>query len=276
MSPNLGYGVGLRQPHYETLLHDIVPVDWFEILSENFMEAHPGHSEFLADLRTKYPLVLHGVGMNIGGIDPLHSDYLAKLKKLAHLARPAFISDHLCFTGAHGINSHDLLPVPYTQEALMHIVGRIKRVQDILGCQLVLENPSTYMEFKQSTLAEWEFLRALCEQSGCALLLDINNVYVSAFNHRYDPQAYINAMNPSHIAYIHLAGHRNLGTHIVDTHDDHIITEVWDLYRYAISKFGLIATMIEWDGNIPAFDVLLGELDKARNIAESINRKAAS
>jgi uncharacterized protein (UPF0276 family) len=274
--PVLGYGLGLRQPHYEQVVKSRAPVDWFEVLSENFMEAHPGHWEFLTDLRAQYPVILHGVAMNIAGAGAMDRDYLAKLKALADHVRPVCVSDHLCWTGARGINSHDLLPVPYTEEALAHVADRVAQVQDALGRPLVLENPSTYTEFQASTMPEWEFMARLADKSGCGLLLDVNNVYVSAFNHRYDAKRYIDAMPANRIAYIHLAGHRNMGTHIIDTHDDHVIDGVWDLYRYTVAKFGSVATMVEWDGNIPAFDVLLAELGKARDVAQGVTRKAAS
>jgi uncharacterized protein (UPF0276 family) len=270
-----GYGLGLRQPHYDQVVQTRQPVDWFEILSENFMEGHPGHWEFLADMRAHYPLVMHGVAMNIAGIDPLDKTYLTKLKALAAHVKPVCISDHLCWTTAHGVNSHDLLPVPYTEEALAHVADRVKQVQDALGCMLVLENPSTYTEFHASSMPEWEFMVRLVEKADCGLLLDVNNVYVSAFNHRYDAKRYIDAIPAPRVAYIHLAGHRNCGTHIIDTHDDHVIDDVWDLYRYTVARIGPVATMVEWDGNIPAFEVLLAELGKARDVAESAGRKVA-
>lgn len=271
-----GFGLGLRQPHYEQVIAERPAVDWFEVVSENFMEAHPGHWEFLADVRAHYPLVLHGVAMNIAGTGAIDKEYLAKLKKLADHVRPVCISDHLCWTTAHGINSHDLLPVPYMEEALAHVVARVKTVQDALGRPLVLENPSTYTEFKISTMTEWEFLARLAEETGCGLLLDVNNVYVSAFNHRFEAKRFIDAMPANRVAYIHLAGHRNLGTHIIDTHDDHVIDEVWDLYRYTVGRLGQVATMVEWDGNIPAFEVLMAELDKARNVAADAAKRVAS
>jgi len=270
----LGFGLGLRQPHYELVLENNVPVDWFEILSENYLEAHDGYWRFLADVRAKYPLVMHGVAMNIGGTDPIDIAYMTKLKRLAEVVKPVFISDHLCWTGVHGINSHDLLPIPYTKEALQHITSRIKKVQDMLGRQLVVENPSTYAEFIASSIPEWEFLAELAEMADCKLLLDVNNVYVSAYNHRYDAKCYIDAMPAGRIAYIHLAGHKNKDTHIIDTHDDHVADQVWELYGYTVQKFGTINTMIEWDGKIPAFDVLLSELDKARGIAKTAGRGA--
>ncbi len=273
--PVLGYGLGLRQPHYEQAM-GAQDVDWFEVVSENFMEAHPGHLEYLSDMRKKFALVLHGVGLNIGSTDSIDRDYIAKLKALAAATRPALISDHLCFTGVHGKNSHDLLPVPYTQEALVHISDRVKRVQDALGMAIALENPSTYGEFRESTMSEWEFLVRLTEQTDCGLLLDVNNVYVSAFNHRYDAKSYIDAMPAGRIAYVHLAGHRNLGTHIVDTHDDHVIPAVWELYAYTLRRLGALSTLVEWDGNLPGFDVLLAELAKAKQVAQGALRKAAS
>jgi len=262
-----GFGLGLRQQHYDTVLAGGVTVDWFEVLSENFMEAHDGYWQLLADVRAKYPLVMHGVAMNIGGTDPIDAAYMAKLKKLAEVARPVYISDHLCWTGTHGVHSHDLLPVPYTKEALAHIVGRVRQVQDMLGRQLVVENPSTYAEFQASSMPEWEFLAELAEKADCLLLLDVNNVYVGAYNHHYDARHYIDVIPAERVAYMHLAGHKNKGTHIVDTHDDYVVDAVWDLYRYTVAKLGAVPTMIEWDANVPEFSVLLSELDKARTIA---------
>lgn len=274
--PDLGFGVGLRAPHYDVILAARPKsVDWFEIISENFIEAHRGYWEFLADLRRDYPLVMHGVSMSIGSTDPLDMDYLRKLKVLAEAVRPAWVSDHLCWTGVNGKNSHDLLPVPYTRQALGHITDRVKRVQDILGRALVLENPSTYLEFDASEMPEWEFLARLCEEADCGLLLDVNNVYVSAFNHGYDARRYIDTMPAGRIVQIHLAGHRNYGTHIIDTHDGHVIDEVWALYEYALTAKGRISTLVEWDDHIPEFDVLVGELDKARDAAGEAARRAA-
>ena len=225
--PSLGYGLGLRQPHYDAVVQEESPVEWFEDIVGKLHGSASGHLEFLRDVRAKHPLVMHGVGMNIGGTDPINEDYIAKLNRLAEIVRPAWISDHLCFTGTHGVNSHDLLPVPYTKEALAHIARRIRQVQEMLGRPLVLENPSTYIEFTASSMPEWEFLAELAEKADCGLLLDVNNVYVSAFNHRYDARRYIDAIPANRVVYIHLAGHRNLGTHIIDTHDDHIIDAVW-------------------------------------------------
>ncbi len=265
--PCLGFGLGLRFPHYDTILAHKQPVDWFEIISENFMDAHKGHWEFLAELRENYPIVMHGVSMSVGSTDPLDYEYLRRLKALADFLQPPWLSDHICWTGIEHKNSHDLLPVPYTEEALSHMISRVNQVQDILERPLVLENPSTYLEFHESTMPEWEFVARLTEKTNCGLLLDVNNVYVSAYNHRYDAYGYIDAIAPERVVQIHLAGHRNKKTHIVDTHDDHVIDAVWDLYSYTLEKTGMVSTMIEWDDNIPEFNVLLAELDKVRERA---------
>lgn len=266
--PYLGFGLGLRFPHYDTVLDTTPQVDWFEIISENFMDAHAGHWEFLAEIRQHYPVVMHGVSLSIGSTDPLNQAYLHKLKKLADFLRVPWLSDHLCWTGIEHKNSHDLLPVPYTEEALTHMARRIRQVQEILERPLILENPSTYLEFSDSTLPEWEFVARLLEDADCGLLLDVNNVYVSAYNHRYDPHTYINALPKDRVVQIHLAGHRNKKTHIVDTHDDHVIDDVWELYAHTLATLGRpVSTMIEWDENIPPFEVLLEELAKARACA---------
>ncbi len=263
--PNIGFGLGLRAAHYDVILEQRPEeVDWFEIISENFLDAHKGYWDFLADLRQDYPIVMHGVSLNIGSSDELRYDYLKKLKKLADFLQPPWFSDHLCWTGVNSKNSHDLLPVAYTEQTLQHISERIKKVQDFMGLPFILENPSTYLEFNESTIPEWEFLAAIAENTGCGLLLDVNNIYVNSFNHGYDARKYIDAIPADKIAQIHLAGHHDFGTHIIDTHDAKVKDEVWELYRYTIAIKGKISTMIEWDDNIPEFDVLLAELSKAR------------
>ena len=268
--PYLGFGLGLRFPHYEHILENRPPVDWFEIISEDFLDAHEGHWEFLADLRQTYPIVMHGVSLSVGSPDPLNLDYLKRLKKLMDFLDVPWVSDHICWTGVHGINTHDLMPVPYTEEGLKHFTDRVKQVQDILERPFVLENPSTYLEFSASTMPEYEFIARLAEASNSGILLDVNNIYVSAFNHRYDPMTYLNAIPAEHVVQIHLAGHHNKGTHIVDTHDNHVIDEVWELYGQTIKKMGLKTTMVEWDNNIPEFPVLFDELMKAKARAESV------
>ncbi len=273
--PDLGFGVGLRSQHYDQILAERPKsVDWFEIISENFIEAHPGYLDFLRELRKNYPIVMHGVSMSIGSTDKLNSDYLAKLKKLADAIQAPWISDHLCWTGVNGKNTHDLLPVPYTQESLAHIVARIREVQDRLERRIVLENPSSYLEFADSTMSEWEFLAEMATQADCGLLLDVNNVYVSAFNHGYDAKLYIDTIPSDRVVQIHLAGHKNYGTHIIDTHDGHVLDEVWDLYRYTIQSKGSISTLVEWDDHIPAFEVLAQELYKASAASRSVRHAA--
>ena len=274
--PDLGFGTGLRSVHYDEILEKRPKsVDWFEIISENFIEAHPGYWDFLKDLRADYPIVMHGVSLSIGSTDPINNDYLKKLKKLADAIETPWLSDHLCWTGVNGKNTHDLLPVPYTQESLAHIISRIREIQDRLERHIVLENPSSYLKFTASTISEWEFLAEMATGANCGLLLDVNNVYVSAFNHGYDAKKYIDAIPTEHVVQVHLAGHKNYGTHIIDTHDGHVIDEVWDLYRYTIETKGALSTLVEWDGNIPEFDVLAAEVDKARTAAQQSMRAAA-
>lgn len=268
--PNLGFGLGLRIPHYAHIFEHWPKVDWFEIISENFMDTGGRPIRNLQRIREHYPVVMHGIGMSIGTIDPLNSEYLAKLKNLIGWLEPAWVSDHLCWTGVAHRNSHDLLPVPYTEESLAHMIERISQVQDFLGRPIALENPSTYLEFKTSHIPEAEFIREMAARSGCHLLLDVNNVYVSSYNHRLDPKAYIDTLPLDKVAQIHLSGHTNKGTHIVDTHDDHVVDEVWALYRYVVNKAGRTPnTMIEWDDNIPEWDVLYAELGKAKDAAKN-------
>ncbi len=264
--PHIGFGLGLRAPHYDEILATRPKnIDWFEIISENFLEAHRGYWEFLADIRRDYPIVMHGVSLSIGSTDPLNLRYLEKLKALADFLDAPWLSDHLCWTGINGKNTHDLLPVPLNAESLQHITTRVHEVQDRLGRRIVLENPSSYVEFNSSTIPEHEFLTQLAEDADCGLLLDINNVYVSAFNHGFDAKTYIDAIPANRIAQIHLAGHQHHGTHIIDTHDQHVVDEVWNLYSYAIATKGPITTMVEWDETIPTLATLTAELDKARH-----------
>ncbi len=268
--PQLGFGLGLRPQHYRHILRYQPKIDWFEIISENFMDTDGLPKRNLAKIKERYPIVMHGVAMSIGTVDPLNSEYLRKLKALIDWINPAWISDHLCWTGIAHKNSHDLLPVPYTEEALKHIVSRIKQVQDFLGRPIALENPSTYLEFKTSHISESEFIAQMAKESGCNLLLDVNNVYVTCFNHRLDPQGYIDALPLDRVIQIHLSGHTNKGTYIIDTHDDHVVDEVWQIYKYVVHKAGRVPnTMIEWDGNIPSFPILNDELKKAKRAAKN-------
>jgi len=272
--PDLGIGIGLRTVHFAHILSHWPQIDWFEVLSENYMDTQGRPAWILDQVAERYPVALHGVSLGIGNTDPLNLDYLRKLKGLADRTRARWVSDHLCWTGILGRNTHDLLPMPYTEEALKHTIARTRQVSEILGRPLVLENPSSYVEFAASTLSEWEFLKALAEEADCGLLLDVNNVYVSSFNHGFDPRTYIDAIPAERVVQYHVAGHTNKGTHIVDTHSDHAVEPVWQLYRRAWSRTGPTATLYEWDENIPEFDVVHAEARKAltfRDAAETLS-----
>ena len=272
--PALGFGLGLRATHYQAILDMQPEIDFFEIISENYMVPGGKPLYFLEKIRAHYPLVMHGVSLSIGSMDPLDQNYLKKLKTLADDFDVAWISDHLCWTGIHRINSHDLLPLPYTEEALAHVVTRIKQVQDYLGRRISIENPSSYVAFKVSSMSEWEFMARLAEEADCLILLDINNVYVSAFNHGFDAKRYINHMPASRVQQFHLAGHTNKGKHIIDTHDHAVIDAVWDLYQYTVARFPSTSTLLERDDNIPPLNELLLELSKARTMhAKSLQRE---
>jgi len=262
--PDLGIGIGLRTVHYPHILEKKPDVDFFEVLSENYMDTGGRPVWVLDQVAARYPIVLHGVSLNIGSADPLDREHLSKLKSLAARTRAHWVSDHLCWTGVAGRNTHDLLPMPLTEEALRHVAARVKTVSDILERPLVLENASTYAEFTSSSMPEWEFFGRLMEDADCGMLLDVNNVYVSAFNHGFDPEAYIDAIDPSRVTQYHLAGHTNKGTHIIDTHNDHVIDPVWQLYRRSVARTGNVATLLEWDADIPDFDVVHAEALKAR------------
>lgn len=264
--PDIGFGLGLRAPHYDDYLKSRPKLGWLEIISENFIDAHQGYHDFLAELRQDYQFAMHGVSLSIGSTDPINRVYLDKIKNLADFLQPAWISDHLCFTGVQGINTHDLLPVPYTEEALTHIAERIRMVQDTLERPLLLENPSTYITFDGSVMDEHDFIAELACEADCALLLDVNNVVVSAFNHGLDAETYIDAIPAERIVQIHLAGHTDKDDYKIDTHDREVSSEVWDLYRYTIQTKGFKSTMIEWDENIPTFDTLYAEIDKAKQL----------
>jgi uncharacterized protein (UPF0276 family) len=261
--PDLGVGIGLRSVHFGHILSQWPKVDWFEVLSENYMDTGGRPLHVLERIAERYPVALHGVSLGIGNTDPLDRDYLLKLKALADRVRAHWVSDHLCWTGVLGKNSHDLLPMPYTEEALRHTVERVRQVSETLERPLVLENPSSYVEFAASSMSEWEFLARLAERADCGLLLDVNNVYVSSFNHGFDPRRYVDAIPADRVVQYHVAGHTNKGTHIIDTHSDHAIPEVWELYRRAWQRTGPVATLYEWDESIPPFEVVHDEALKA-------------
>jgi len=262
--PDLGIGVGLRTVHFSHILANRPAVDWFEILSENFLDTGGRPMWVLDQIAERYPVALHGVSMGIGNTDPLDLDYLQKLKALASRVKAHWVSDHLCWTGILGRNTHDLLPMPYTEEALKHTIRRVRQVSELLERPLVLENPSSYVEFAASSMPEWEFLKRLAEEADCGLLLDVNNVYVSSFNHSFDPNVYIDAIPADRVVQYHVAGHTNNGTHIIDTHSDHAVDAVWQLYRRAWRRTGKVATLYEWDENVPPFETVHAEALKAK------------
>ena len=262
--PYLGHGIGLRPKHFPQLWDGTARVDWFEAISENYMVAGGRPLAALERARALAPIVLHGVSLSIGSTDPLDETYLGALQALVARVEPAWISDHLCWSGVGGRYAHDLLPLPYTEEALAHVVWRVLAVQERLGRQILLENVSSYLTYTHSTLAEWEFLGAVAERADCGLLLDVNNVYVSAVNHGFDPEAYLAGLPAERVGQIHLAGHSNMGAYLFDTHDGPVIEPVWDLYRRAVRRFGRVSTLVEWDDRIPALDVVCAEAERAR------------
>jgi len=263
----LGFGLGLRIDHFEDVLQTRPAVDWFEVISENFLVAGGKPRHYLHAIREHYPMVMHGVSMSIGSTDPLDMDYLRALKALANEVQPEWLSDHLCWTSVHGTNTHDLVPMPYTEEAIAHIADRIGQVQDILGRQILIENVSSYISYTDSRMSEWEFLDEVARRADCLLLFDVNNIYVSARNHGFDPLDYINGIDPARVRQFHLAGGTDYGDYVIDTHDQDVSAPVWELYAAALRRFGPVSTMIERDANIPPLSALLAELDIARRIA---------
>lgn len=271
--PYLGYGLGLRTEYYDTILEQQPNVDWLEIISENYMVDGGKALHYLDRFRERYPIVMHGVSLSIGSTDPLNQDYLRRLKALVDRINPVWLSDHLCWTGQGGHNVHDLLPLPYNNPAVSHLVDRIKQVQDFLGRQILMENVSSYVTYTHSRMSEWEFYSTVVEQADCLMLLDINNIYVSAVNHGFDPIDYLNGVPLERVQQFHLAGHTDYGDFIVDTHDHPVVDPVWELYARAVERFGPISTMIERDDNFPPFSELMAELDQARAIGDNILAK---
>ena len=266
-APSPGFGLGLRPDHYPDFLREPQPVDWLEIISENYMVPGGKPLAMLDAIRADYPMVMHGVSLSIGSDEPLDMDYLAALKALERRVEPLWISDHLCWTGINAHNTHDLLPLPYDAPALDCVVENIGRVQDYLGRRILIENPSSYVTFRSSDRSEWEFLAEMAERADCLLLLDVNNIYVSARNHGFDPEDYLAGLPTGRIQQIHLAGHSDMGDYVIDTHDADVCDAVWDLYARAIRRFGSVATMIERDDAIPPLADVLAELDCARALA---------
>ncbi len=278
-APYLGVGVGLRTKHYAHVLEHApggaLGVDWFEALSENYMVRGGRPLRILGEVRSHFPMVLHGVSLNIGSTDPLNEDYLDELSRLIARVEPRWVSDHLCWTGVGGRNLHDLLPLPYSEEALRLVSERVLRVQEKLRRRIALENVSSYMSYTADAMPEWEFLAAVAERADCGILLDINNVFVSAHNHGFDADAYIAAIPPERVFQFHLAGHSEQGGLLIDTHDHHVRDEVWALYARAVRRFGPVSTLIEWDDRIPEFGLLEAEAGRARAILEEVLEKEA-
>ncbi len=263
----LGFGLGLRTDHFQYVVDEQPDVDWFEITSENFMVAGGKPRYYLRTIGERYPLVMHGVSLSIGSTDPLDYDYLSRLRQLADEVQPAWVSDHLCWNSVDHINSHDLLPLPYNEEAISHVVARVQQVQEYLDRQILLENVSSYLSYNSSEMEEWEFLSEIAQRADCKILLDINNIYVSSRNHGFSPEDYLQAIDPGRVQQFHLAGHSDYGHYVIDTHDHDIVDPVWDLYRQALRRFGPVSTMIERDDHIPPFAELYAELGVAREIA---------
>lgn len=273
--PSLGYGLGLRVEHYQELLDQPHGVDWLEIVSENYMVPGGLPLVWLERFRARFPLVMHGVSLSIGSTDPLDDGYLARLDALARRIEPAWVSDHLCWTGVQGVNLHDLMPLPYTEEALDHVVARVRQVQDRLRRRILLENVSSYIRYADAQLEEWEFLAEVARRADCLILLDINNVHVSASNHGFDPLRYLDGVPVERVQQFHLAGHERGEALLIDTHDAPVPSPVWELYRAAVRRYGAVSTMIERDDHMPPLSELVAELEHARQLAEPLLRAAA-
>lgn len=264
MVPFLGHGIGLRTTHFAPLLEQGGTADWFEVITENFLGVGGRPRAVLDRVRAERPIVLHGVSLSIGSVDPLNEDYLSAVRALADEVQPAWVSDHLCWGSFGRHYAHDLLPLPFTEEALDHVVSRVQHVQERLGRRMLLENVSSYLQYTASRLTEWEFLAEVARRADCLLLLDVNNVHVSAYNHGFAPADFLAGMPRDRVAQIHLAGHSDLGTHLLDTHDAPVPEPVWTLYQDAVRRFGRVSTLVEWDDHIPPLDEVLAEAERAR------------
>ncbi len=272
----MGCGVGLRREHYDFVTHKRPLMDWFEVISENFMDSGGRPIQILEQVRRYYPVAIHGVSLSIGSVDPLNLKYLERLKALIGRIDPFLISDHLCWTGAGGENLHDLLPLPFTEEAIDHVARRVTEVQEFIGRKILLENVSSYLTYQHSVMPEWEFLVNVAKRSGCGILLDLNNIFVNAFNHQFDPREYLRAVPGELVGQIHLAGYTDMGGYYFDTHGAPVVEEVWKLYEEALELLGPVTTLIEWDEAVPPFERLAAEAGRAREIYQRINEKAVS
>ncbi len=271
-------GIGLRSPHYQAILASSPYVSFLEVHSENFFSDGGSPLKYLARFREDYPISTHGVGLSLGSTDPLDPAHLKKLKRLVDAIEPTLVSEHLCWVGVNGRFLNDLLPLPYAEESLEHVVNRVGELQDYLKRPVLVENVSSYLEFVDSTIPEWEFVREVASRSGCQILLDVNNIYVNAINHGFDARQYLDTIQPGSVGEIHLAGFQDTGEVLIDTHGSAVCDEVWALYDHAISRFGAVPTLVEWDTDIPALDVLLAEAEKANHIlaahSPEVNRAA--
>lgn len=274
--PPLGFGLGLRTTHYHDIIDTRPNVDWFEVLTENYLVPGGKPLYYLDKIKENYPLVMHGVSLSIGSTDPINWDYLKQVKTLSKRINSLWLSDHLCWTGVNKTNMHDLLPLPYTEEAISHVVSRIQQVQDFLGQRILIENVSSYLTYQSSEMTEWDFLRKIAVEADCLILLDINNIFVSSFNHNFDPYEYLRGIPADRVQQFHLAGHSNCGDHIIDTHDHPVIDPVWRLYAAALNLFGPVSTMIERDDHIPPLAELMLELDYARQIARDCHKQGVA
>jgi len=272
----LGHGIGLRTKHYPQVLDGTLRADWFEVISENFMVDGGRPLAVLERARALAPVVLHGVSLSLGSVDPLNDAYLRRLRDLAARIEPAWISDHLCWGSVGGRHAHDLLPLPFTEEAVRHVAERVARVQDVLGCRILIENVSSYLAFAHSTMPEWEFVAAIAERADCGILLDVNNVHVSARNHGFAAESYVAGVPAGRIGQIHLAGHTDLGTHLLDTHDGPVVEDVWRLYERVVARCGAVSTLVEWDDHVPEAEVVLAEAEQARSIERRVLRATAA
>ena len=270
-----GAGIGLRAAHVRDVLSMRPRTPWFEVHSENYFADGGPALAALARIRADYPVSLHGVGLSLGSTDPLDGAHLAKLQRLIARVEPSLVSEHMCWSSVDGRHFNDLLPLPYTREALDHVCARVSRVQDVLGRELLVENVSSYLAFADATMPEWEFVAALAHRTGCRLLLDVNNVYVNAVNHGFDPDAYVAALPAAAVAEIHLAGFETTAAGLVDTHGAPVAQDVWDLYARTLARLGPRPTLIEWDTAIPAFAVLEAEAATAQRHLEACDACAA-
>jgi uncharacterized protein (UPF0276 family) len=274
-NPDLGHGIGLRTTHFPHYLeHGAEGIDWVEVISENFFEPGGRPWTVLERVRAEVPVVAHGVSLGIGSVDPLSEDYLASLQTLIERIEPAWVSDHLCWGGHAGRYAHDLLPLPYTEEALAHVVERTRRVQDRLGRQILLENVSSYVAYRESEMPEWEFLSELARRADCGILLDVNNVYVSAFNHGFSAETYVDAIPADRIGQVHLAGHTDRGTYLFDSHVGPVPDPIWALFRRLSERIGAVPTLIEWDEEVPPYQAVVAESRRAAQMTREGLRAA--